>query len=283
MKKVATKSETLALLEAYELQAKKKFGQNFIIDPNIIQKTIELAGIDDSTVVIEIGPGLGALTQGLLSKARQVLAYDIDPDVIGVLQETLACEKLILRQQDFLQVDLPNLLAPYKGERIKIVSNLPYYITSDLIEKITLSSTEIDQAVVMVQKEVAEKYASPSSLKDRQPIHYLLDELAEVRYLMTVPRTVFYPMPHVDSALLGITYSGKKVDEDFYEFLIQALKSRRKTLYNNMKSGYSADILKQTFETCQLDPTVRSEQLTSAQLKKFYQTLTTMMSEHKLD
>lgn len=283
MKKIATKSETLALLEEFELQAKKKFGQNFIIDPNIIQKTVELANVDDSTIVIEIGPGLGALTQGLLEKAQKVLAYDIDPDVIQVLRNRLNNEKLSLVQQDFLQVDLDALLVPYKGKPIKIVSNLPYYITSDLIEKITLSSVGIEQAIVMVQKEVAEKYTSQTSLKDKQPIHYLLDELADVRYLMTVPRTVFHPMPHVDSALLGITYHGRKVDHGFYQFLKQALKSRRKTLYNNMKGCYPQDCLKQTFDACLLDNAVRSEQLSSAQLKKFYKTITTIMNEHNLD
>lgn len=283
MKKISTKSETLALLEEYELQAKKKFGQNFIIDPNIIEKTVALANVDDSTIVIEIGPGLGALTQGLLEKAHKVLAYDIDPDVIHVLHNHLNNEKLSLVQQDFLQVDLNELLMQYKGQKIKIVSNLPYYITSNLIEKITLCSKGIDQAIVMVQKEVAEKYASPTSLKDKQPIHYLLDELADVRYLMTVPRTVFHPMPHVDSALLGITFHQRKVDIGFYQFLKQALQSRRKTLYNNLKGCYPQDCLKQTFEACLLDNAVRSEQLSSMQLKKFYQTITTIMNEHNLD
>lgn len=283
MKKISTKSETLALLEEYELQAKKKFGQNFIIDPNIIEKTVALANVDDSTIVIEIGPGLGALTQGLLEKAHKVLAYDIDPDVIHVLHNHLNNEKLSLVQQDFLQVDLNELLMQYEGQKIKIVSNLPYYITSNLIEKITLCSKGIDQAIVMVQKEVAEKYASPTSLKDKQPIHYLLDELADVRYLMTVPRTVFHPMPHVDSALLGITFHKREVDIGFYQFLKQALKSRRKTLYNNLKGCYPQDCLKQAFEACLLDNAVRSEQLSSMQLKKFYQTITTIMNEHNLD
>ncbi len=282
MKKVATRSQTLALLEAYELQAKKKYGQNFIIDPNIIQKTIDLAELDENTVVIEIGPGLGALTQGLLERAGKVLAYDIDPDVIQVLQQYLSCDKLTLIQKDFLQVDLVHLLAELHGRRVKLVSNLPYYITTDLIEKITLASEGLEQAIIMVQKEVAEKMASPASRKERQPLHYLLDEVAEVRYLMTVPRTVFYPMPHVDSALLGIRYTGRFVDRGFYDFLKLAFKARRKTLYNNIKHVYSSELLQVAYTASQLDLACRAEQLTSVQLKKFYQILTSAMDGHKL-
>lgn len=274
MKTIATRQKTMALLEDYALKAKKKYGQNFIIDPGTIERIVRIADLDKETTVIEIGPGLGALTQGLLQEAKQVIAYDIDPDVLAVLKDNLPLTHLELVHEDFLKVDLASLIKQLQPKKLKIVSNLPYYITTPLIEKITLASEGIDEAILMVQKEVAQKYCDPQSIKDRQPLHYLLDELATVSYRMTVRKAVFYPAPHVDSAILSLTFHHQAVDEGFYAFLQTAFQARRKTLYNNLKQRYAPERLLEVMAELSLKPELRADQLNSQLLRELYERLT---------
>ncbi len=267
MDKIATVSKTNEILEKYGLYAKKKFGQNFIIDPNIITRIVKSAEVNENTTVIEIGPGIGALTQGLCEKAKQVIAFEIDDDMINVLQNELSCfDNFRLIHQDFLTVDLNQYLI---YPNLKVVANLPYYITSKLIEKLVLEGLgKIESLHVMVQKDVAVKMATSEDLRDRLPLTLLLKSIADVKIAFDVPSSVFKPAPHVDSAILEIKFKDSEIEDvsHFYTFLKVAFNQRRKTLSNNLKSVTMTKPLAEILESMNISTTVRSESLTIPQL-----------------
>lgn len=239
MKPIASISRTQAILQDHALHAKKKFGQNFIIEPRMIERIIGQAQLDQKSGVIEVGPGIGALTEGLTQAAGQVRCYEIDPDMVAVLIQELGNQpNLEIIAGDFLKVDLAQELRFFHTDEIQVVANLPYYITSKLLEKIALEGEGIQAAIVMVQKDVAYKMAVSEDLRDRLPLTLLLKCLGDVKILFDVPRTVFWPAPHVDSAILSITFdaTSRIIDrKGFYHFLQTAFKARRKTLVNNLR------------------------------------------------
>lgn len=273
MDKIATISKTNEILEKYQLSAKKKYGQNFIIDPNIISRIVSSAGVDDTSTIIEIGPGIGALSQGLSEKAKQVIAFEIDEDMVNVLNhELIGYPNFKVVHQDFLTVHLKNFLNDL--ENVKIVANLPYYITSKLIEKMALEASEqVKSLVVMVQKDVAMKMAVSDDLRDRLPLTVFLKSIADVKILFDVPRNVFMPAPHVDSSILQITFKPTSFVEDkegFYRFLKQAFSQRRKTLSNNLKPFKLTRSLEDVLSELGQPKGVRAESLTEEELYSIF-------------
>ena len=276
MKPIATYSRTTEILEEFETFAKKKYGQNFINDPSNIESMCKGANLDKNTHVIEVGPGLGALTEGLCQYSKDVLAYDIDEDAIQILSQTLApYNNVEVIHQDFLTVDLGSIVKKYEGEPLKIVANLPYYITSDLLEKIILNRQGISEVIVMVQKEVAKKFCSGRKDKNRQPIHVLLEKIAKVEYLFTVSQNVFLPKPNVDSAMMKITFNADYDcnEEALYTFFKQVFHNRRKTIVNNLKGVYTYEMINQALDRCGLSLITRAESLDEEQLENLYFTL----------
>lgn len=269
MKRIATVARTNEILEKYQLHAKKKYGQNFIIDPNIISKIVLHADIDKDTTVIEVGPGIGALSQGLCEVAKNVVAFEIDEDMIGVLNEEFQeVQNFKVIHQDFLNVDLKEILKNL--DKVKVVANLPYYITSKLIEKMAIEgSDKIDRLIVMVQKDVAVKMATSDDLRDRLPLTLFLKSIADVSILFDVPSSVFDPKPHVDSSILKIDFHKDcKVEkkESFYSFLKMAFNQRRKTLSNNLKQVKLTKPLKEILSELNVSESVRSESLSIDEL-----------------
>ena len=269
MKRIATVAKTNEILEKYNLHAKKKYGQNFIIDPNIISKIVTHANIDENTTVIEVGPGIGALSQGLCEAAKNVIAFEIDEDMIRVLNDEFKdVENFEVIHQDFLNVHLKDVIKDLN--RVKVVANLPYYITSKLIEKMAIEgSDKIEELIVMVQKDVAIKMAVSDDLRDRLPLTVFLKSIADVSILFDVPSAVFDPKPHVDSSILKIAFqkdSEIKNKEAFYKFLKIAFNQRRKTLSNNLKQVKFDQSLKELLVSMNLSESVRSESLTISQL-----------------
>lgn len=255
MKDIATLSTTQYILEKYDLFPKKKYGQNFLIDKMVIEKIIKQADLNKDCAVIEVGPGIGALTQQLSKSAGYVRCYEIDTRFQPVYQEFFNESNIEIVFEDFLKVDLTslkNLKDNY--ERIVLVANLPYYITSQIIEKVITESDFIDEMIVMVQKEVALKFTSDY----KSPLLLTIKDRGSIEYLFTVSQNVFIPAPHVDSAILKI-----KIDRNFnkklYKVLNLSFKQRRKTIYNNLKKDYP-NIL-EILEKCTINPQVRCEQL----------------------
>lgn len=260
MRDIGTIKHTLEIQEKFNLNAKKNFGQNFLVDVNVINKIANCAKIDDQTCVIEIGPGIGSLTEFLARKAKKVIAYDIDERLIEVLAYTLEeYPNVEVRLQDFLTVDLEELKKELQDySKISLVSNLPYYITSELITKIMLSDLPLVTFVGMMQKEVALKLTG----KDQFPLKLLMELNGKVNYEFNVSNQVFIPKPNVDSAVLSVEFREVNVNKkEFYQLVQAGYKQKRKTLYNNLSMLWGKEKTKDLLEALQIDLKTRAEQL----------------------
>lgn len=257
MKEIATPTTTKYILDKYNLHALKKYGQNFLIDVNVINKIVTSANIDETTAVIEVGPGIGALTQILGRYSGKVTSYEIDERFRPVYQEFLNQDNIEIIFGDFMEQDLKPIIDRLKAKYAKIclVANLPYYITTAIIEKVVLGDYGIDEMIVMVQKEVAIKMTGDY----KSPLLLMIQDMGKIEYLFTVNKNVFMPSPHVDSAILRITLN-QKPDLKLYEVLNVCFKQRRKTILNNLKQRYddSSSIL----EKSHIEERKRSEELT---------------------
>lgn len=240
---IGTKQRTLQILEQYNLHAKKAFGQNFLIDSNIINKIVDSADVLSSGV-IEIGPGLGAMTEVLTQKAKKVLAYEIDNDMVEILQNNIKANNFKILNVDFLKADLNKDLEFFDDcDRVVVVSNLPYYITTPIIFKLLASETRITEFYFMVQKEVAQRFTGKPNTKDYNSLSVLIQYRTNAKILFNVPRTCFHPAPDVESAIIKLVKVKRDYDianeEKFISFVQNLFALRRKTIVNNLSSKYS--------------------------------------------
>lgn len=240
---IGTKQRTLQILEQYNLHAKKAFGQNFLIDSNIINKIVDSADVLSSGV-IEIGPGLGAMTEVLTQKAKKVLAYEIDNDMVEILQNNIKADNFKILNVDFLKADLNTDLEFFDDcDRVVVVSNLPYYITTPIIFKLLASETRITEFYFMVQKEVAQRFTGKPNTKDYNSLSVLIQYRTNAKILFNVPRTCFHPAPDVESAIIKLVKVKRDYDianeEKFISFVQNLFALRRKTIVNNLSSKYS--------------------------------------------
>lgn len=240
---IGTKQRTLQILEQYNLHAKKAFGQNFLIDSNIINKIVDSADVLSSGV-IEIGPGLGAMTEVLTQKAKKVLAYEIDNDMVEILQNNIKANNFKILNVDFLKADLNKDLEFFDDcDRVVVVSNLPYYITTPIIFKLLASETRITEFYFMVQKEVAQRFTGKPNTKDYNSLSVLIQYRTNAKILFNVPRTCFHPAPDVESAIIKLVKVKRDYDianeEKFIGFVQNLFALRRKTIVNNLSSKYS--------------------------------------------
>ena len=262
MKDIAKIKNTEYLLEKYHLYPNKKFGQNFLIDMNTIKKIVQNYQLDQDTCVIEIGPGIGALTEQLALHAKKVIAYEIDislKEVLKELQSEYPNVEIIF--QDILTVDLKETVKLLKKEynQVKIIANLPYYITSDILEHIIESDCEVDSIHAMVQEEVADKLTHKKTVS---PLTLKIDAIGYISKDLFVSRNVFYPAPHVDSAIISI-YKQKSYNTSLTYLLQCAFTQKRKTIYNNLKAHYSN--VEEVLEMNHIDSKIRPEQLSIQQ------------------
>ncbi|HRT68958.1 MAG TPA: 16S rRNA (adenine(1518)-N(6)/adenine(1519)-N(6))-dimethyltransferase RsmA [Bacilli bacterium] len=237
-------TETKRILDKYNLQAKKKLGQNFLVDGNIIHKIIDQINLSKEDGVIEIGPGIGAMTEILLRQAEKVLCYEIDKDMVEVLSRELTNGNLLIKQEDFLKADLISDLKNFKvNQRIVVVSNLPYYITTPIIFKLLEEETSIEEFYFMVQKEVGLRLTGKPKTKDYNSLSVLISFQAEANLLFEVKRNSFYPVPDVDSVIISLKKTGKDYGvnnrKKFIEFVQNIFAMRRKTIINNLMAKYS--------------------------------------------
>ena len=237
-------TETKRILDKYNLQAKKKLGQNFLVDGNIIHKIIDQINLSKEDGVIEIGPGIGAMTEILLQQAEKVLCYEIDKDMVEVLSRELTNGNLLIKQEDFLKADLISDLKIFKdNQRIVVVSNLPYYITTPIIFKLLEEETSIEEFYFMVQKEVGLRLTGKPKTKDYNSLSVLISFQAEANLLFEVKRNSFYPVPDVDSVIISLKKTGKDYGvnnrDKFIEFVQNIFAMRRKTIINNLMAKYS--------------------------------------------
>ena len=226
---------------------KKKYGQNFIVDSNIINKIVDNSGIDSNTMVIEIGPGAGSLTYKLVQSASFVLCYEIDKDVSRILTDNLKdYNNYEIIFDDFLKRDLKSDLKKYKYDRLMVVANLPYYITTPIIIKIIEECIDVDKMVFMVQKEVGDRFKAKEGSKEYNSLSIFLNYYFDVKKIADVSRNVFIPVPNVDSIVVEFSRKEKKQFVQnldlFFKIVRDSFKQKRKTIKNNLK-GYNLDII----------------------------------------
>lgn len=272
--RIADYSVTKAVLERHGFTFKKSFGQNFLTDTNILQKIVDTAEIDKNVNVIEIGPGIGALTEFLAENAAEVMAFEIDERLVPILEDTLRDhDNIKVINEDVLKADLQTRVKEFENPNlpIKVVANLPYYITTPILMHLIESKIPFAEFVVMMQKEVADRISAEPNTKAYGSLSIAVQYYMTAKVAFVVPRTVFVPAPNVDSAILKMTRRKQPLvevkDEDFFFRVSKAsFVHRRKTLWNNLTShfGKSEEVknkLEQALENAAIKPSIRGEAL----------------------
>lgn len=277
---IGSRTRTRAIMEKYGIRTKKSFGQNFLTDLNVLKNIVEAADITANDNVIEIGPGIGALTEQLAQAAGEVLALEIDQDLIPVLKEVLSpYDNVKVINQDVLQANLPELVKKeFKdpSRPIKVVANLPYYITSPILMNLLASPVEWATICVMMQKEVAQRLTAKPGTKQYGALTLAIEYQMQAKIAFDVSRKVFVPSPNVDSAIVVLTPRTNPLPvqpfdkQKLFGFIRGCFAHRRKSLWNNLQSVIGKDPAvkeKMTAVLTQLDisPQIRPEKLTLEQ------------------
>ena len=276
MANLGNPKNTIEIIQKYEFMFQKKFGQNFLIDTHVLEKIISAAGITKNDCVLEIGPGIGTMTQYLAENAGHVVAVEIDRNLIPILKETLAdYDNVTVINEDILRVDIKALAEEYNGGKpIKVVANLPYYITTPIIMGLFESGVPIDNITVMVQKEVADRMKEGPGSKDYGALSLAVQYYAEPEIVANVPPNCFIPRPNVGSAVIRLTRHKEmpvEVKDPALMFKISraSFNQRRKTLQNGLGNAselpYTKEQIAAAIAEMGLTPTIRGEALSLAQ------------------
>lgn len=260
-------SKLSEILTKYGFRFTKSLGQNFLIDGNIVRKIADAAEITKGDNVLEIGPGVGTLTEELALRAKKVLAVEIDEKLRDLHKETLDIDNVKVIYGDFLDLDLKKLTEDeFGGESFKVVANLPYYVTTPIIEKLILAKVNLISITVMVQKEVAKRLAAEPGNKDYGSLSVFINYYTDCLYKFQVPSSVFMPKPNVDSAVVNLVMKKREdLDTDFlFKVVRAAFTTRRKTILNslsNSKLNYTKEDIKRALELSGIDERRRAETL----------------------
>lgn len=252
-------------MEKHGFSFKKMFGQNFIIDENIIKNIVRKSEVDDKTLVIEIGPGAGSLTSGLCKKAKNVLCYEIDSSLESLLKENLkdySNYKIIFN--DFLKANVLEDIKNYEYSKLYVVSNLPYYITTPIIMKLIKDKIPVQKIVVMVQKEVGNRFKADPGSKEYGSLSVFLNYYFDVKKIMEVSKNVFVPKPNVDSIVVEFVKKNTNLkiinEEHFFKLVRDSFVQKRKTIKNNLKN-YNLNLIEKILNRYGLNLSARAEQL----------------------
>ena len=276
MANLGNPKNTIEIIQKYEFMFQKKFGQNFLIDTHVLEKIISAAGITKDDCVLEIGPGIGTMTQYLAENAGHVVAVEIDRNLIPILKETLAdYNNVTVINEDILRVDIKALAEEYNGGKpIKVVANLPYYITTPIIMGLFESGVPIDNITVMVQKEVADRMKEGPGSKDYGALSLAVQYYAEPEIVANVPPNCFIPRPNVGSAVIRLTRHKEmpvqvKDPALMFKIIRASFNQRRKTLQNGLGNAaelpYTTEPIAAAIAEMGLTPTIRGEALSLAQ------------------
>ena len=258
-------TKTKEILEDNNFSFKKKFGQNFIVDENTIDSIINKANIDSDTLVIEIGPGAGALTYKLSKVAKNVLCYEIDTTLENILRSNLGdASNVEIIFDDFLKRNVKDDIKKYNYKKLYVVANLPYYVTTPIIVKLIEDDLNVSRIVVMVQKEVGDRFKANVGGKEYNSLSIFLNYYYDIKKIMDVSRHVFMPMPNVDSIVLAfdkkdVTYHLEDKDV-FFKLVRDSFKQKRKTIKNNLRD-YNLDIVEKVLKENNLDLSTRAEDI----------------------
>ncbi len=276
MPNLGNPQNTIELIKKHDFRFQKKFGQNFLIDTHVLDKIISAAGVTKDDMVLEIGPGIGTMTQYLAEAAREVVAVEIDKNLIPILEETLSeYDNVTIINEDVLKVDIAALAEEKNGGKpIKVVANLPYYITTPIIMGLFESKVPLDNITIMVQKEVAERMQVGPGTKDYGALSLAVQFYAEPEIVANVPPNCFIPRPTVGSAVIRLRrYSEPPVkvkdEKKMFSLIRASFNQRRKTLVNGLTNASELGLTKEkvtgALEKMGLSETIRGEALTLAQ------------------
>ncbi len=276
---VASPARTRAIMEEFGFHTKKHLGQNFLTNTDVLKRIVAAGDVTDADDVIEIGPGIGALTEYLAASAHQVLALEIDTALLPVLAQTMGpYPNVAVENEDVLKADLPALIAKhFDGQHnIKVVANLPYYITTPILMHLLSTDIQIAGITVMMQKEVASRLTAEPRSKDYGSLSIAVQNVADVEVAFTVNRNSFVPAPNVDSAIVVLHMRDEPLavidDQQAFDKLVKgAFAARRKTIWNNLvhlygKQPEAKEAIQRALEESDVDPQARAEQLS---IKKF--------------
>ncbi|MCG4582155.1 16S rRNA (adenine(1518)-N(6)/adenine(1519)-N(6))-dimethyltransferase RsmA [Anaerosalibacter bizertensis] len=275
-KRLYSPSYVKEIIDKYNFRFSKSLGQNFLIDGNIVRKICEEGEISKEDDILEIGPGIGTLTEELSYKANKVVAVELDKSLFPILDETLAgCNNVEIVPGDILKIDLSKLFSEkFESENIKIVANLPYYITTPIIGRLLEEELDIDSILVMVQSEVAERMKASPGTKDYGSLSVFVQYYTDPEIVLSVPKTAFMPRPNVDSAVIKLKIRKEKIEledrETFFKVVKAAFSQRRKTILNSLSSGLKTDkaTIRAILEKVDIDPKLRAENLTIEDFSK---------------
>ena len=271
--------KTIEVLQKYNFNFQKKFGQNFLIDTNILEEIIDAAGINEDDMILEIGPGIGTMTQYLCESARQVIAVEIDTNLIPILQDTLSeYDNVKVINEDILKVDINALADEYNnGKLIKVVANLPYYITTPIIMGLFESHVPIDSITIMVQKEVADRMQAGPGKKDYGALSLAVQYYSKPEIVVNVPPSCFMPQPKVGSSVISLKrHTTPVVDVDDEKLMFKVIRAsfnqRRKTLANGLNNyggiNLTKEQIQESIEELGVPVNVRGEALSLEQFAK---------------
>lgn len=261
--KIASKEYVIKRMSSLMINPKKKYSQNFLIDYDVVKRSVDNLSLSSDDIVVEIGPGLGALTQEILDRGNQVYAYEIDEDMYRSLKEEMKFSpNLHLENVDFLKVDLSFL----KNKSVKVISNVPYNLTTPIIEKIVTSDIGIKVFEFMVQKEVFDRIKAKSGSKDYSPLNIYIDYVGTLSLVMKVNKDKFIPSPNVDSVILKIEFNKERVTSEVEKVMFPLIKAsfvqRRKTMLNNLTLYLkNKEMAKDLLEKSGINESIRGETL----------------------
>ena len=274
---IATIKRTREIQEKYNVYTKKTFGQNFIIEPKVVEKIANAAVLSPQDLVFEIGPGIGALTQFLCEKSEHVIAFEIDDRLPKVLENEIGLDHLKIILKDILTVDINEEIRKYRqeGQAVRFVSNLPYYITTPILFKLFEAEESIDTITVMMQKEVGERFLAKESEKEYNALSVITQYRCDVRKVMDVSRHIFWPKPNVDSMVVQFSFHHRyslKNEALFFEMVKGCFVQRRKTIYNNLQNFVKDKALaKEMLEKAGIQTNTRAQQLKLEDFIRLYE------------
>lgn len=279
MEKLSSPKKTIEIIQKYNFDFQKKFGQNFLIDSHVLEKIIDAAHITKDDFVLEIGPGIGTMTQYLSEHAREVMAVEIDHNLIPILEDTLSgYDNVVVLNEDILKVDIGKIAEEKnQGRPIKVVANLPYYITTPIIMGLFEKDVPIDSLTVMVQKEVAQRMQAGPGTKDYGALSLAVQFYAQPYIVANVPPNCFMPRPKVGSAVIRLTRYKEmpvkvKNEKLMFSIIRASFNQRRKTLQNGINNSSALDFSKEqvveALSKMELSPTIRGEALSLEQFAR---------------
>ncbi|MDA1478228.1 16S rRNA (adenine(1518)-N(6)/adenine(1519)-N(6))-dimethyltransferase RsmA [Bacillus changyiensis] len=273
-KDIATPIRTREVLEKYGFSFKKSLGQNFLIDTNILDRIVDHAEVTKKTGVIEVGPGIGALTEQLAKRAKKVVAFEIDQRLLPILKDTLSpYDNVTVLHQDVLKADIQTVMVDQfqDCDEVMVVANLPYYVTTPIIMKLLEENLPLKGIVVMLQKEVADRMAAKPSSKEYGSLSIAVQFYTDPKTVMTVPKTVFIPQPNVDSAVIRLLLRDTPAvtvrnEVFFFQIVKASFAQRRKTLLNNLVNNLpngkeKKSLIEKALQESEIDGKRRGESL----------------------